>query len=163
MNNEEVKIRFEGKVEFLNESKDYLLTVTDTSLIFKEIKDLMNKDYKIVKEIIIKDIKNINNTAMVEYENKKMTIHTRDEIFSFICVSDEEASRILNIIKDVLGLGFVKTVEKVSVAIEDGFEGVVNVAKGFAKEVSESEAVKEGAQAIKEAFTGFWDSLNNKK
>ena len=59
MNNEEVKIRFEGKVEFLNESKDYLLTVTDTSLIFKEIKDLMNKDYKIVKEIIIKDIKNI--------------------------------------------------------------------------------------------------------
>ena len=40
---------------------------------------------------------------------------------------------------------------------------VVNVAKGFAKEVSESEAVKEGAQAIKEAFTGFWDSLNNKK
>ena len=87
MNNEEVKIRFEGKVEFLNESKDYLLTVTDTSLIFKEIKDLMNKDYKIVKEITIKDIKNINNTAMVEYENKKMTIQAiHKQYFKDICV-----------------------------------------------------------------------------
>ena len=161
MNNEELKVRFEGTVSF-DHADEVLLTVTDSSLIFKQKKGLINKEYKVVKEINIKDIKILKDVAMVEYENNKMTIHTKEEIFNFNCKTDEDANKIMNVIKDILGLGFMNKVEKVSGALEDGFDEVVHAAKGFVKEVSESEAVKEGTKAIKEAVTGFFDSFNKK-
>lgn len=162
MNNEEVKVKFEGKVEFLDEKDEIILTITDEKLIFKKIRDLINKDYYVVKELNVKDIKILNDVPMIEYANDKMTIHTFDEVFSFKC-SPDVSNTITNVIRDILGLGFMKKVERVSGALEDGFDEVVKVTKGIVKEVSESETFKEGKKSIKNAFDGFIKSFNNKK
>ena len=75
-------VRYEGMVSFKKDKFDILLTINENSLLFQK-KGLFNKKYKVVKEIVIKDIKVLKDVALVEYNNGKMTIHTMNDVFEF--------------------------------------------------------------------------------
>lgn len=162
MNTEENKLKFEGMVGFKKDKYDILLTINDTNLVFQKM-GMISKQYRVIKEIVGKDIKILKDIPMVEYNDGELTIHTTTEIVKIYCEKDEDATKITNAIKTLLGLGFKQTLERTGELIEEGFNEVVDAAKGFVKEVSESDAVKEGTKAIKDAFNGMVDSLNNKK
>lgn len=158
----EVKSRYECMVSFDNKEYNVLLTITDTHMTFEKNSGLINKKFRVVKEIVIKDIKKLKDVVMIEYENERMTIHTVDEIVKFYC-KKEDATRIMKEVKNILGLDFMKFIERTGEVLEEGLNEVADAAKGFVKEVSESEAVKEGVKVIKDAFTGAVDTLSHKK
>lgn len=157
----ESNLRFEGMVGLKKDKNDIILKINDTSLLFEK-KGVFTKEYKLFKEIVIKDIKVLKDIPMVEYNDGEMTIHTVNEIFKLYC-SYEIHKKIMTEIKNNLGLGFMKTLEKTGEMIEEGINDAVDAAKGFIKEVSESEAVKEGTKAVKDAFNGMVDSINKIK
>ena len=76
--------RYQCMVSLSNNGKyEVLLTINDNNLVFEKKKGLFNKQYKVFKEIVIKDIKVLKDVALVEYNNGEMTIHTNNEIFKF--------------------------------------------------------------------------------
>lgn len=135
----------------------------------KRKKGLFNKQYKVFKEIVIKDIKVLKDVALVEYNNGEMTIHTNNEIFKFY-LKEEDATKITNLIRDTLGLSFMKVVEKTGETLMSGLKEVAESAKELVKEVVESApvastgvAIKEGTKVIKEAINEAVETLNNQK
>ncbi len=161
-NEKEVKSRYECMVSFDNKEYNVLLTVTDTHMTFEKNSGFINKKFRVVKEVVIKDIKKLKDLVMIEYENDRMSIHTVNEIVKFYC-KKEDATKIMKVVKNILGLDFMKFIERTGEVLEEGLNEVADAAKGFVKEVSESEAVKEGVKVIKDAFTGAVDTLSKKK
>lgn len=158
----EVKSRYECMVSFDNKEYNVLLTITDTNMTFEKNSGFINKKFRVVKEIVIKDIKKLKDVVMIEYENERMSIHTVNEIVKIYC-KKEDATKIMKVVKNILGLDFMKFIERTGEVLEEGLNEVADAAKGFVKEVSESEAVKEGVKVIKDAFTGAVDTLSKKK
>lgn len=158
----EVKSRYECMVSFDNKEYNVLLTVTDTHMTFEKNSGFINKKFRVVKEVVIKDIKKLKDLVMIEYEDERMSIHTVNEIVKFYC-KKEDATKIMKVVKNILGLDFMKFIERTGEVLEEGLNEVADVAKGFVKEVSESQAVKDGVKVIKDAFTGAVDTLNKKK
>ena len=161
-NEKEVKSRYECMVSFDNKEYNVLLTITDTNMTFEKNSGFINKKFRVVKEIVIKDIKKLKDLVMIEYEDERMSIHTVNEIVKFYC-KKEDATKIMKVVKNILGLDFMKFIERTGEVLEEGLNEVADVAKGFVKEVSESQAVKDGVKVIKDAFTGAVDTLNKKK
>ena len=154
-------VRYEGIVSFKKDKFDILLTINENSLLFHK-KGLFNKKYKVVKEIVIKDIKVLKDVALVEYNNGKMTIHTMNDVFEFFVKDEEDANKITNLIRETLGLTFMKMVEKTSETLMNGIKEVADHAKELVKEVVESapvastgEAIKEGTKVLKAKFNEF--------
>lgn len=167
----DTKARYQCLVSLSNNGKyEVLLTINDNNLIFEKKKGLFNKQYKVFKEIVIKDIKVLKDVALVEYNNGKMTIHTNNEIFKFYLKDLEDATKITNLIRDTLGLSFMKVVEKTGETLMTGLKDVAESAKELVKEVVESApvastgvAIKEGTKVIKEAINEAVETLNNQK
>ena len=167
----DTKARYQCMVSLSNNGKyEVLLTINDNNLIFEKKKGLFNKQYKVFKEIVIKDIKVLKDVALVEYNNGEMTIHTNNEIFKFYLKDREDATKITNLIRDTLGLSFMKVVEKTGEALMSGLKEVAESAKELVKEVVESApvastgvAIKEGTKVIKEAINEAVETLNNQK
>lgn len=163
--------RYQCMVSLSNNGKyEVLLTINDNNLIFEKKKGLFNKQYKVYKEIVIKDIKVLKDVALVEYNNGEMTIHTNNEIFKFYLKDLEDATKITNLIRDTLGLSFMKVVEKTGETLMTGLKEVAESAKELVKEVVESApvastgvAIKEGTKVIKEAINEAVETLNNQK
>lgn len=165
----DTNIRYECMVSFGKEKYDVILTINDSSLIFQK-KGLLTSKYKVVKEILIKDIKVLKDVALVEYNNGEMTIHTVNGIFKFNCKNEEDANKITDLIRETLGLTFMKAVEKTGDALMSGLKEVAESAKELVKEVVESapvvstgEAIKEGTKVIKEKMNEVVETINNKK
>lgn len=167
----DTNIRYQCMVSLSNNGKyEVLLTINDNNLTFEKKKGLFNKQYKVFKEIVIKDIKVLKDVALVEYNNGEMTIHTNNEIFKFYLKDEEDASKITNLIRDTLGLSFMKVVEKTGETLMTGLKEVAESAKELVKEVVESApvastgvAIKEGTKVIKEAINEAVETLNNQK
>ena len=162
-------VRYEGMVSFKKDKFDVLLTVNENSLLFQK-KGLFNKKYKVVKEIVIKDIKVLKDVALVEYNNGKMTIHTMNDVFEFFVKDEEDANKITNLIRETLGLTFMKMVEKTGETLMNGIKEVADHAKELVKEVVESapvastgEAIKEGTKVLKAKFNEVMETINNEK
>ena len=131
---------------------------------------MVNKKYKVVKEILIKDIKVLKDVALVEYNNGKMTIHTMNDVFEFFVKDEEDANKITNLIRETLGLTFMKMVEKTGETLMNGIKEVADHAKELVKEVVESapvastgEAIKEGTKVLKDKFNEVMETINNEK
>ena len=107
----EIKTRYECMVAFDNKEYNVLLTITDTHMTFEKNSGLINKKFRVVKEIVIKDIKKLKDVVMIEYDNDRMTIHTVNEIVKFYC-KKEDATRIMKEVKNILGLDFMKFIER---------------------------------------------------
>ena len=167
----DTKARYQCMVSLSNNGKyEVLLTINDNNLIFEKKKGLFNKQYKVYKEIAIKDIKVLKDVALVEYNNGEMTIHTNNEIFKFYLKDLEDATKITNLIRDTLGLSFMKVVEKTGETLMTGLKDVAESAKELVKEVVESapvastgEAIKEGTKIIKEKMNEVVETINNQK
>lgn len=167
----EANVRYECMVSLKNNGKyDVLLTVNDNNIVFEKKKGLFNKQYKVFKEIVIKDIKVLKDVAMVEYVNGEMTIHTNNEIFKFYLKDEEDVTKITNLIRESLDLTFVKAVMKTGETLMTGLKEVAESAKEFVKEVVDSapvastgDAIKEGTKAVKDAINDAVETLNNKK
>lgn len=162
-------VRYEGMVSFKKDKFDVLLTINENSLLFHK-KGLFNKKYKVVKEIVIKDIKVLKDVALVEYNNGKMTIHTMNDVFEFFVKDEETANKITNLIRETLGLTFMKMVEKTGETLMNGIKEVADHAKELVKEVVESapvastgEAIKEGTKVLKAKFNEVMETINNEK
>lgn len=162
-------VRYEGMVSFKKDKFDILLTINENSLLFQK-KGLFNKKYKVVKEIVIKDIKVLKDVALVEYNNGKMTIHTMNDVFEFFVKDEEDANKITNLIRETLGLTFMKIVEKTGETLMNGIKEVTDHAKELVKEVVESapvastgEAIKEGTKVLKAKFNEVMETINNEK
>lgn len=162
-------VRYEGMVSFKKDKFDILLTINENSLLFQK-KGLFNKKYKVVKEIVIKDIKVLKDVALVEYNNGKMTIHTMNYVFEFFVKDEEDANKITNLIRETLGLTFMKMVEKTGETLMNGLKEVADHAKELVKEVVESapvastgEAIKEGTKVLKAKFNEVMETINNEK
>lgn len=162
-------VRYEGMVSFKKDKFDVLLTINENSLLFQK-KGLFNKKYKVVKEIVIKDIKVLKDVALVEYNNGKMTIHTMNDVFEFFVKDEEDANKITNLIRETLGLTFMKMVEKTGETLMNGIKEVADHAKDLVKEVVESapvastgEAIKEGTKVLKAKFNEVMETINNEK
>ena len=162
-------VRYEGMVSFKKDKFDVLLTINENSLLFQK-KGLFNKKYKVVKEILIKDIKVLKDVALVEYNNGKMTIHTMNDVFEFFVKDEETANKITNLIRETLGLTFMKMVEKTGETLMNGIKEVADHAKDLVKEVVESapvastgEAIKEGTKVLKAKFNEVMETINNEK
>lgn len=162
-------VRYEGMVSFKKDKFDVLLTINENSLLFQK-KGLFNKKYKVVKEIVIKDIKVLKDVALVEYNNGKMTIHTMNDVFEFFVKDEETANKITNLIRETLGLTFMKMVEKTGETLMNGIKEVADHAKELVKEVVESapvastgEAIKEGTKVLKDKFNEVMETINNEK
>ena len=162
-------VRYEGMVSFKKDKFDVLLTINENSLLFQK-KGLFNKKYKVVKEIVIKDIKVLKDVALVEYNNGKMTIHTMNDVFEFFVKDEEDANKITNLIRETLGLTFMKMVEKTGETLMSGIKEVADYAKDLVKEVVESapvastgEAIKEGTKVLKAKFNEVMETINNEK
>lgn len=162
-------VRYEGMVSFKKDKFDVLLTINENSLFFHK-KGLFNKKYKVVKEIVIKDIKVLKDVALVEYNNGKMTIHTMNDVFEFFVKDEEDANKITNLIRETLGLTFMKMVEKTGETLMNGIKEVADHAKELVKEVVESapvastgEAIKEGTKVLKDKFNEVMETINNEK
>jgi hypothetical protein len=162
-------VRYEGMVSFKKDKFDVLLTINENSLLFQK-KGLFNKKYKVVKEIVIKDIKVLKDVALVEYNNGKMTIHTMNDVFEFFVKDEETANKITNLIRETLGLTFMKMVEKTGETLMNGIKEVADHAKELVKEVVESapvastgEAIKEGTKVLKAKFNEVMETINNEK
>ena len=122
------------------------------------------------KEIVIKDIKVLKDVALVEYNNGKMTIHTMNDVFEFFVKDEEDANKITNLIRETLGLTFMKMVEKTGETLMNGIKEVADHAKELVKEVVESasvastgEAIKEGTKVLKAKFNEVMETINNEK
>lgn len=162
-------VRYEGMVSFKKDKFDVLLTINENSLLFQK-KGLFNKKYKVVKEIVIKDIKVLKDVALVEYNNGKMTIHTMNDVFEFFVKDEETANKITNLIRETLGLTFMKMVEKTGETLMNGIKEVADHAKELVKEVVESapvastgEAIKEETKVLKAKFNEVMETINNEK
>ena len=162
-------VRYEGMVSFKKDKFDVLLTINENSLLFQK-KGLFNKKYKVVKEIVIKDINVLKDVALVEYNNGKMTIHTMNDVFEFFVKDEEDANKITNLIRETLGLTFMKMVEKTGETLMNGIKEVADHAKELVKEVVESapvastgEAIKEGTKVLKAKFNEVMETINNEK
>ena len=162
-------VRYEGMVSFKKDKFDVLLTINENGLLFQK-KGLFNKKYKVVKEIVIKDIKVLKDVALVEYNNGKMTIHTMNDVFEFFVKDEETANKITNLIRETLGLTFMKMVEKTGETLMNGIKEVADHAKELVKEVVESapvastgEAIKEGTKVLKAKFNEVMETINNEK
>lgn len=162
-------VRYEGMVSFKKDKFDVLLTINENGLLFQK-KGLFNKKYKVVKEIVIKDIKVLKDVALVEYNNGKMTIHTMNDVFEFFVKDEEDANKITNLIRETLGLTFMKMVEKTGETLMNGIKEVADHAKELVKEVVESapvastgEAIKEGTKVLKAKFNEVMETINNEK
>ena len=162
-------VRYEGMVSFKKDKFDVLLTINENGLLFQK-KGLFNKKNKVVKEIVIKDIKVLKDVALVEYNNGKMTIHTMNDVFEFFVKDEETANKITNLIRETLGLTFMKMVEKTGETLMNGIKEVADHAKELVKEVVESapvastgEAIKEGTKVLKAKFNEVMETINNEK
>lgn len=162
-------VRYEGMVSFKKDKFDVLLTINENSLLFHK-KGLFNKKYKVVKEIVIKDIKVLKDVALVEYNNGKMTIHTMNDVLEFFVKDEEDANNITNLIRETLGLTFMKMVEKTGETLMNGIKEIADHAKELVKEVVESapvastgEAIKEGTKVLKAKFNEVMETINNEK
>ena len=162
-------VRYEGMVSFKKDKFDVLLTINENSLLFQK-NGLFNKKYKVVKEIVIKDIKVLKDVALVVYNNGKMTIHTMNDVFEFFVKDEETANKITNLIRETLGLTFMKMVEKTGETLMNGIKEVADHAKELVKEVVESapvastgEAIKEGTKVLKAKFNEVMETINNEK
>ena len=71
----DTKARYQCMVSLSNNGKyEVLLTINDNNLIFEKKKGLFNKQYKVFKEIVIKDIKKFISLAV------DMTLSNLDDL-----------------------------------------------------------------------------------
>ena len=99
-----------------------------------------------------------------------MTIHTMNDVFEFFVKDEEDANKITDLIRETLGLTFMKMVEKTGETLMNGIKEVADHAKELVKEVVESapvastgEAIKEGTKVLKAKFNEVMETINNEK
>ena len=122
--NEEVKkdkIMYECMVSLKSAKYDTLLSLTEQHLFFKKKKGLFQKKYKVIKDILITDIKVIKNKVKIEQDSNKITVHTKDTEIYFTCKSAAEAKKLVTEISNAAlgGSSFKRFKDKSTKVISD--------------------------------------------
>ena len=122
--NEEVKkdkIMYECMVSLKSAKYDTLLSLTEKHLFFKKKKGLFQKKYKVIKDILITDIKVIKNKVKIEQDNNKIIVHTKDTEIYFTCESAAEAKKLVTEISNAAlgGSSFKRFKDKSTKVISD--------------------------------------------
>lgn len=146
-NNNEIKtnkIIFECMISLKSDTYDILLSLTEKNLLFEKKKGLFHKKYKIVNDILITDIKVVNDKVQIKQSKNKIIIYTRNDEIYFTCESVIEAKKLVEEInKLILGENFLDRTVKKGVK-------VLNVTKNVAKAVGLVAVATAGAyKAIK--------------
>lgn len=117
-NNNAVKpnnIIFECMVSLQNNKYDILLSLTEKNLLLKKKKGLFHKTYKVIIDILITDIKVVNEKVRIEQNKNRVTIYTQNDEFHFNCENVVDAKKLIEEInKLILGEGsFERSTKKV--------------------------------------------------
>ena len=89
------KILYEVLVKYIGSKFDTKLILTDKRIIFKRKKGLFNKQYKIVDEINISDIRLNKNKLLIKNTGSTVVIEANTKIYKFVCGSVIEAKLII--------------------------------------------------------------------
>ena len=148
------EIVYEGVVKFVNSKSDILLTITKSYIIFKKKKVFFKKKYKIIKDILIKDIKIIKDKAQVIQKNSNIIISTSNESLEFVCSNIVEAKNIkeeLN--KIIFNDNLIGRISKKSIKIAKGIgSAAVSVGVAAVTAVGAVKAFKENKNVVVESF-----------
>lgn len=158
MNSVEVQndnVIFECMVSLKNEKYDTLLSLNDKHLLFKKKKGLFKRKYKVIKDILITDIKVVNDKVKIEQKKNKITVYTKDAEVCFTCEKFIDAKKVEEEInKIILGENFLERTVKIGGKVLKNVvqtAGVVAVAAtGIYKAVKENkEVLKEASKVVK--------------
>lgn len=148
------EIVYEGVVKFVNSKSDILLTITKSYIIFKKKTGFFKKKYKIIKDILIKDIKIIKDKAQVIQKNSNIIISTSNESLEFVCSSIVEAKNIkeeLN--KIIFNDNLIGRISKKSIKIAKGIgSAAVSVGVAAGTVVGAVKVVKENKNVVVESI-----------
>lgn len=89
------KILYEVLVKYIGSKFDTKLILTDKRIIFERKKGLFNKQYKIVDEINISDIRLNKNKLLIKNTGSTVVIEANTKIYKFVCGSVIEAKLII--------------------------------------------------------------------
>lgn len=151
---ENIEILYEGIIKFINSKSDILLTITKTNIIFKKKTGFFKKKYKVVKDILIKDIKVIKDKSQVIQKDSHIVIYTSNDNFEFVCNNVVEAKKIKEEINKVIfNDNLIGRISKKSIKIAKGIGSAaisVGIAAGAA--ASAVKAYKENKNVVVESF-----------
>ena len=151
-NNSEIKsnnIIFECMVSLKNDKYDTLLSLTEKNLLLKKKKGLFHKTYKVINDILIEDIKVVNEKVKINQNKNRVTIYTQNDEIYFTCENVTDTKKLIeNINKLVLGEDFLERTTKRGVKLMDTTKkiaetiGVVAVSTvGVIKAIKENKGV----------------------
>ena len=103
-NNSELnsKIIYEAMISLKNNRYDVLLSINEKHLLFQKKKGFINKRYKVIKDILLKDIKIVNEKVKIEQKKNNIVIYTNDEKVEFKCNNAIEGKLIIEHINKLL-------------------------------------------------------------
>lgn len=155
------KILFEGMVALDNAKFDILLTITEKHLLFQKKKGIFKKKYKIIKDILIDDIKVIKDKVKIEQKKNKITIYTKDDKFDFACNNMIEAKKIIEEINElILGENFLERASKKGIKVLNFAKNTVKIVGGVALATAGVyNAIKENKDTIKDTTKTMIDFI----
>lgn len=95
LKNNEV-ILFEGNVFLENKKGNFKLLLTSERLLFEKEKGLFKKQFKVVDEILIKDIKIYKDNVQIKNNKSSVRIQTINKNVHFECDNNADAKLIVN-------------------------------------------------------------------
>ncbi len=98
----EDKTIFECLVSLNDNEFDTLLTLTENHLLFQKKKGIFQKKYKVIKDILVNDVKVINDKVKIEEKKNKITIYTQNDEYNFTCKNTLEAKKVIEKINEVV-------------------------------------------------------------
>ncbi len=156
-NLENEKILMEKNVSFNNSKFDVLLSITETRMIFQKKKGLFKKKYKVVKSIIIDDIKIVDDKVKIDQKKNKIIICTKDDEITFYANSMTEAKVIVEeLYKNIFGENFLERTSKKGIHILNVVKNTAKIVGGVAiATVGAYKAIKDNKEVIKNAINFF--------
>lgn len=153
-NNSNNKIFFDGIVSLDNDNFDTLLTITEKDILFQKKKGIFKKRYKIVKDILISDIKVIKDKVKIEQKKNNLIIYTKDDKFTFATKNVVEAKRIVEeIYKIIFGEYFLVRNSKKGIKFLNSAKNAVEIIGGIVIAVSGTyNAIKKNKDTIQKTI-----------
>ena len=154
-NNSELnsKIIYEAMISLKNNRYDVLLSINEKHLLFQKKKGFINKRYKVIKDILLKDIKIVNEKVKIEQKKNNIVIYTNDEKVEFKCNNAIEGKLIIeHINKLLLKENFLERTSKKGIKILNVTKNTAKIVGGVALAVAGTySAIKENKELIKDA------------
>ena len=146
------KIIYEVMISLKNNKFDILLSINENHLLFQKKKGIINKKYRIIKDILLKDIKIVNGKVKIEQKKNNIVIYTNNEKVEFKCNNSIEGKLIVeHINKLLLKENFLERTSRKGIKILNITKNTAKIVGGVALAVAGTySAIKESKDVIKE-------------